>query len=65
MDIHGPGIPGPCVFLECGDFAIMLTFAASKQRAYTNTSLTNDAKILARSWETGDNRVAVTGIDHK
>jgi hypothetical protein len=49
MDIHGPGIPGPCVFLECGDFAITFTFAASKQRAYTNTSLTNDAKILARS----------------
>ena len=65
MDIHGPGIPGPSVFLECGDLAITFTFAACKQRCYTNTSLTNDAKILARSWEIEDNRVAVTGIDHK
>ena len=49
MDIHGPGIPGPCMFLECGVFAITLTFAASKQRCYSNTSRTNDAKMLARS----------------
>jgi hypothetical protein len=53
------------MFLECGDFAITFTFAACKQRCYTNTSLTNDAKILAQSWEIEDNRVAVTGIDHK
>jgi hypothetical protein len=65
MDIHGPGIPGPCVFLECGDFAITFTFAASKQRAYTNTGLLNDTKIVTRLQETGDSRVAVTGMDHK
>ena len=44
MAIHGPGIPGPCMFIECGDFAIPFTFAASKQRCHTNTSLTNDEK---------------------
>ncbi len=46
MDIHGPGIPGPCVFIECGVFAITLTFTASKQTCYTNTGLTDDTKNI-------------------
>jgi hypothetical protein len=65
MYIHGLGIPGPCIFIECGVFAIMFTFAAFKQRCYTNTSLINDAKTLTRSQKTEDNRVAVTGMDYK
>jgi hypothetical protein len=65
MDMHGPGIPGPCMFLECGVFAITLTFAASKQSSRTNTSLTNDAKMPTRSQEIEDNRIAVTNMDHK
>jgi len=65
MYIHGPGLPGPCMFLECGVFAITLTFAASKQRCYTNTSLVNDTKIPTRSQEIEDNRIAVTNMDHK
>jgi hypothetical protein len=65
MYVHGPGIPGPCMFLECGVFAITFTFTASKQSSRTNTSLTNDAKTLTRSQEIEDNRIAVTNIDHK
>jgi hypothetical protein len=48
MDIHGPGIPGPCIFIECSDLAITLTFTVSKQRRDSNTSRTNDTKLLAR-----------------
>ena len=44
MDIHGLGIPGPCILLECGVFAITFTFAASGLRCCTNTKLTNDKK---------------------
>ena len=65
MDIHGLGTPGPCMFLECGIFAITLTFTASKQRCHSNTNRTNDTKILARSQEIEDNRIAVTNMDHK
>ena len=65
MDIRGPGIPGPCIFIECGIFAITLTFAASKQRCHSNTNRTNDTKILARSQEIEDNRIAVTNMDQK
>ena len=65
MYMHGPGIPGPCMFLECGVFAITLTFAASKPSSRTNTSLTNDAKMPTRSQEIEDNRIAVTNMAHK
>ena len=65
MCIHGPGIPGPCMFLECGNLAITLTFVASKRRCYTNTSLVNDAKMPTRSQEFEDNRIAVTNMDHR
>jgi hypothetical protein len=65
MDIHGPGIPGSCIFLECGDFAITFNFVPSKQRCYTNTGLSDDTGTLTRSQETEDTRMAVTGMDHK
>jgi len=48
MDIHGPGIPGPCIFLECGDFAITFNFVPSEQRCYTSTGLTNDTETVTR-----------------
>jgi hypothetical protein len=44
MDIHGPGIRGPCMFLECDVFAITFTFTTSKRKCYTNTGLTDDTK---------------------
>ena len=65
MDIHGPGIPGPCMSLECGVFAITFTFTASKQISCTNTWLTDDKKTLTRLQETEDNRIAVTSADYK
>ena len=27
MDIHGPGIPGPCMSLECGDVSIIASLS--------------------------------------
>ena len=65
MEIHGPGIPGPCIFLECDVFAATFAFTASRQISCNSTRLTDDTKILARLQETEDNRVLVTGMNHK
>ena len=63
MDIRGPGIPGPCIFIECGNLAITFTFVPSKQGRWTGAGLANYAETLACSQELEDNRITVTGTD--
>jgi hypothetical protein len=65
MDIRGPGIPGPCIFIECGNLSITFAFVPSKQRRWTGAGLTNYAETLACSQGPEDNRTTVTGTDHR